>query len=64
MNPSILFLFLTLPPGVPIMIVSMAAITNPATAFSSYPAFQGGLFLMACALSLVACPFALRLALR
>jgi heme exporter protein B len=63
-NSSILLPFLTLPLGVPIMVASMAAITHPATAFSSYLALQGGLFLMACALSLIACPFALRLALR
>ncbi|MCE3231055.1 MAG: ccmB [Alphaproteobacteria bacterium] len=63
-NASILLPLLTLPLGIPMMLVSMAAITDPIANLSSYLTLQGGLFLMACALSLIACPFALRLALR
>lgn len=53
---------LTLPIGIPMMIVSMAGVTDPG--FTSYLALQGGLLLISCALSFVACPFALRLVLR
>jgi heme exporter protein B len=63
-NAALLLPLLTLPLGIPMMLVSMAAITDPTGNLSSYFTLQGGLFLMACALSLVACPFALRLALR
>jgi heme exporter protein B len=63
-NSSILLPLLILPLGVPMMIVSMAAVADPAGAISSYIALQGGLFSMSVALSLVACPFALRLSLR
>lgn len=63
-STSILLPLLTLPLGIPVMVVSMAAITEPTAGLSSCLALQGGLFMMACALSLVACPFALRLALR
>jgi heme exporter protein B len=62
-NTSILLPLLTLPLGIPIMIVSMAAVNNPVN-WLSYLALQSGLFFMACALSLMACPFALKLALR
>lgn len=63
-SASILLPLLTLPLGIPMMLVSMAAITDPTANLSSYLTLQGGLLLMACALSLIACPFALRLALR
>lgn len=63
-NMSILLPLLTLPLGIPMMIVSMAAINDPTATLSSYFALQGGLLLMAAALSLMACPIALRLALR
>jgi heme exporter protein B len=63
-NMSILLPLLTLPLGIPMMIVSMAAISEPTAAPSSYFALQGGLLLMAAALSLMACPVALRLVLR
>ena len=63
-NASILLPLLTLPLGIPMMVVSMATISDPTATLSSYLALQGGLLLMACALSLMVCPFALRLALR
>ncbi|MDF3033220.1 MAG: heme exporter protein CcmB [Alphaproteobacteria bacterium] len=63
-NAALLLPLLTLPLGIPMMLVSMAAITDPTGNLSSYFTLQGGLFLMACAPSLMACPFALRLALR
>jgi heme exporter protein B len=63
-NASILLPLLTLPLGIPMMIVSMAAITDPTAGVNSYLTLQGGLFFMSAALSLVTCPFALRLALR
>lgn len=63
-SSSVLLPLLTLPLGIPMMIVSMAAVTDPTVGMSSYLTLQGGLFLMSVALSLLACPFALRLALR
>jgi|GEM_PF-2060582 len=63
-NNSILLPLLILPFGIPMMVVSMAAATDPTVGIYSYLALQGGLFLMSAALSLIACPFALRLALR
>lgn len=63
-NNSILLPLLILPFGIPMMVVSMAAVTDPTVGIYSYLALQGGLFLMSAALSLIACPFALRLALR
>lgn len=55
---------LILPFGIPIMVVSMAAAAAPTPTINSYLALQCGLFFMSVALSLIACPFALRLALR
>lgn len=63
-NSLILLPLLTLPLGIPMMIVSMAAVADPPAGVSSYLMLQGGLFFMSAALSLLACPFALRLALR
>ena len=63
-NTSILLPLLILPLGIPMMIVSMASVSTPTAAFSSYFLLQGGLLLMSIALSLIACPFALRLSLR
>jgi len=63
-SAAVLLPLLTLPLWIPMMVVSMVAITGPTASVSSYFALQGGLFLMAFALSLVACPFALKLALR
>lgn len=63
-NSSILLPLLILPLGMPMMIVSMAAVADSADIASSYLTLQGGLFFMSVALSLIACPFALRLALR
>jgi heme exporter protein B len=63
-NSLILLPLLILPFGIPMMIVSMAGAADPSAGVSSYLALQGGLFFMSAALSLVACPFALRLALR
>ncbi|MBM3468672.1 MAG: hypothetical protein FJX71_04495 [Alphaproteobacteria bacterium] len=65
-NNAILLPLLTLPLGIPIMIVSMGSLINTSVSGGAFPYFllQGGLLLIACALSLVACPFALRLSLR
>ena len=63
-NSSILLPLLILPLGIPMMVVSMAAVIDLTVGIYSYLALQGGLFLMSVALSLIACPFALRLALR
>ncbi|MGV8948568.1 MAG: heme exporter protein CcmB [Candidatus Paracaedibacter sp.] len=63
-NSLILLPLLILPLGIPMMIVSMAGAADPSAGVSSYLALQGGLFFMSAALSLLACPFALRLALR
>jgi len=63
-NSLILLPLLILPLGIPMMIVSMAAVANPAAGITSYLMLQGGLLVMSIALSLLACPFALRLALR
>ncbi len=63
-NSSVLLPLLTLPLGIPMMIVSMAAVGDPTTDMGSYLSLQGGLFFMSVALSLTACPFALRLSLR
>jgi heme exporter protein B len=63
-NSLILLPLLILPFGIPMMIVSMAGAADPSAGVSSYLALQGGLFFMSAALSLLACPFALRLALR
>jgi len=46
------------------IIVSMAAVSDPTAALSSYLTLQGGLLMMAIALSLTACPYALRLSMR
>ncbi|MBX9804386.1 MAG: heme exporter protein CcmB [Alphaproteobacteria bacterium] len=61
---SILLPLLTLPLGIPMMIVSMAAVADPTAGMTSYFAIQCGLSFMSVALSLIACPFALRLTLR
>ena len=63
-NNLILLPLLTLPLGIPMMIVSMATVADSTAGVSSYLMLQGGLFFMSVALSLLACPFALRLALR
>lgn len=63
-NNLILLPLLTLPLGIPMMIVSMATVADSTAGVSSYLMLQGGLFFMSAALSLLACPFALRLALR
>lgn len=63
-NTPMLLPLLILPFSIPMMVVSMAAATDPTTTINSYLALQGGLFFMSVALSLLACPFALRLALR
>lgn len=63
-NTSTVLPLLTLPLGIPMIIVSMAAIKDPMTGASSYMALQGGLLLIAVAISFSACPFALRLSLR
>jgi ABC-type transport system involved in cytochrome c biogenesis permease component len=63
-NSLILLPLLILPLGIPMMIVSMAAVADPTAGVSSYLMLQSGLFFMSVALSLLACPFALRLALR
>ena len=63
-SSSVLLPLLTLPLGIPMMIVSMATVADPTAGVSSYLMLQGGLFFMSAALSLLACPFALRLALR
>lgn len=63
-HTSFLLPLLTLPIGIPMIIVSMAAISDLTTAFHSYFILQGGLLLMAAALSLTAAPFALKVALR
>ena len=63
-NTSILLSLLTLPFGVPMIIVSMAAVSDPTAALSSYLMLQGGLLMIAVALCLMACPYALKLTLR
>ena len=63
-NSLILLPLLILPLGIPMMIVSMAAVADSSVGVGSYLMLQGGLFFMSVALSLLACPFALRLALR
>ena len=63
-NTSMLLPLLILPFSIPMMVVSMAAVADPAGTINSHLVLQGGLFFMSVALSLVACPFALRLALR
>jgi heme exporter protein B len=63
-NNSLLLPLLTLPLGIPIMIVSMAAVHDPSAEITSYIMLQIGLLLLAAALFLAATPFALRLSLR
>ena len=63
-HTSFLLPLLTLPIGIPMIIVSMGAISDPTATTLSYIALQGGLSLMAIALSMIAAPFALKLALR
>ena len=63
-HTTFLLPLVTLPIGIPMIIVSMASISHPTTAFLSYLSLQGGLLLMAAALSLTAVRFALKLALR
>ncbi len=63
-SSSVLLPLLILPLGIPMMIVSMAAVSDPTGGMGSYVSLQGGLFFMSVALSLMACPFALRLSLR
>lgn len=63
-SSAILLPLLTLPLGIPMMIVSMGAVADPTTSLTSYITLQGGLLFMSAALSLIACPFALRLLLR
>ena len=55
---------LTLPLSLPMMVVSMGAVTTATGDFSYYLMLQSGLLAMAFAVSLMACPFALRLSLR
>ena len=55
---------LILPLGIPIMIVSMGFLANPSGNQWLCTAFQFGLFFMASGLSLIACPYALRLSLK
>jgi heme exporter protein B len=55
---------LTLPLSIPMMVVSMGAVTTATGDFSYYLMLQSGLLAMAFAVSLMACPFALRLSLR
>lgn len=61
---SFLLPLLILPLGIPIMIVSMAAVHNISAALSSYLFLQLGLLLLFAALFYAATPFALRLSLR
>lgn len=60
----ILLPLLILPLGIPMMLVSMGSIMDATANMASYVYLQIGLFLIAGALSLIACPFALRLSLR
>jgi heme exporter protein B len=61
---AILLPLLILPLGIPMMIVSMAAVTDSTAALSSYLALQAGLLFIAFSVSLIACPYALKLSLR
>lgn len=61
---AFILLLLTLPLGIPMMIVSMASMNSLLEPITSYFLLQMGLLFMASSLSLLACPFALRLSLR
>lgn len=63
-NQAVLLPLLTLPLGVPMMLVSMAPVISSLVRPDSYLLLQIGILFMACALCLLACPFALRIALR
>lgn len=63
-NTSYILPIITLPLGIPMMLVGMAAIQDPQAVQSSYNLLQAGLLLISVAISFAACPFALKLALR
>jgi len=55
---------LTLPLGIPMMVASMVVTIDSHGVIFPYLTIQAGLFLMACALSFMVCPFALRLSVK
>jgi heme exporter protein B len=63
-NGSFLLPLLTLPLSLPMMIISMGAAMTATNDVTYYMMLQVGLLCMAFAISLIACPFALRLSLR